>query len=77
MEHRMCIRIPPDGQIKCLEYQRIIVTVADNIRDDSSVIQIQDRTKIDLMFFSIYVILELCNICQPFLVRRLRFKVSS
>ena len=63
MEHGMCIRILLDGQIKCLEYQRIIVTVADNIRDDSSVIQIQDRTKIDLMFFSIYVILELCNIC--------------
>ena len=54
--------------LKSVVDQRVVVAVTDHICDDPSVIQIQDRAKIEFLFLCSHVIFEFRDIRQPFLV---------
>ena len=70
----MGIRIGCHGPVKGLKDQGVVVAVPDDERYDAPVIKIQNSTEIDLVFLCSDVILELCHISQPFLVRLVRMK---
>ena len=72
----MCIRICLYSLIECLEDQRIVIPVSHHIGNDSTVIEVQDRTEIDFVDFNAFIPLEFGNICEPFLIRLVRVKVS-
>ena len=65
----MCVRIHGYCLIERVVDQQIVVSVADHIRNDSSVVQIQDRTEINFLFFCPHIVLEFRHIRQPFLIR--------
>ena len=55
--------------IECIEYEWIVVPISNHKRDDSSVVKVKDRTKIDFMLLLVFVIpFELGYIGEPFLV---------
>ena len=55
--------------VKIPKYKIIIIAVADFICDNTAIKQIEYCTKINLMFFTIDVIFELCNVCYPLFIR--------
>ncbi len=76
MEQRMCVRIGFYSSSECVENNRIVVVLADYIRDNASVIQVKNGTQIDLVDFRTFIPFELRNIRQPFFIRLLRMKIS-
>ena len=70
VEQWMCVRIGFNGRIQSVKYQRIIVAVTDDIRNDSAVIQIEDCAEVQFVHRGAFVPLELCYIGQPLLVGR-------
>ena len=71
----MRVRLQPNGFIKSVHNEWVIIMIADLKRYDPTVIQIQNGTQIDLMDIGANIILELCHIRQPFLVRSVRMEV--
>ena len=72
VEKRMHFRICAYRLVKRIEYKRIVVAVADLVRNDPSVIQIEDCTQIHFLYF----LFRLLDIKHPHRVV-LEFFVSS
>ena len=68
VKQRMCIRIGSHSRIKGVVYQRVVVAVSNHVGDYSSVVQVKNGAKIDLVYFCFLVPFELCYIRQPLLV---------
>lgn len=68
MEQRVCVRIVSHGFVEGLVYQSAVICIPNDCRNDSTVIQVQDSTEIDLMYHWTNIILELGHIRQPFLI---------
>ena len=65
MEQRMGTGIGFHGPVKGLKDQGIIVTVTDHKGNNTTVIEIQDGTEIDLVYLDAFIPFELCYIGQP------------
>lgn len=65
----MRIGVCPEGGVKGVINQRVVVAVPDHISNDASVIQIKYGTEIDLTLLTVLVPFEFRNIRQPFLIR--------
>lgn len=76
VEQGMGIGIPCHSLVKGVKNQGVVIGIPDNKGYDAPVIEVQYGTEIDLVFLRANVILELCHIRQPFLVRLLRMKFS-
>ena len=61
-----CVWIGLQSSFECVEYNRVVVAVTNNIRNDTSVIQVEDCTQIDFVDFNTFIPFELCNIGKPF-----------
>ncbi len=55
--------------VKGLEHKRVVIALANHIRDNTPVIQIQNSAKIQLVLLHALIPLELRHIGQPFFVR--------
>ena len=75
VEQRMCVRIGFYCGFECVEHNRIVVAVANYIRDNASVVQVKNGTQIGLVDFCTFIPFELCNIRQPFFIRLLRMEI--
>ena len=65
VEQWMCIRIGFHCSLECVKHNRIVVVVTNNIRNDTSVVQVKDGTQIDFVNYYALVLFELCNIGKP------------
>ena len=73
----MSIRVFLDSLVKCFEYKRVIIPVADHVGNDAPVIEIQNCTEIDLVDFDTLIPFELRYICEPLLVGCLGVKLPT
>ena len=71
----MCIRVCLYRTIKGLENQWIIIPVTDHIGNDAAVVEVQNRTEVDLVPLNTLVPLEFCYIRKPFFIGLVRMKV--
>ena len=71
MEQRMCLGIVLYGPVKCLEYQRIIIVITRDIRNDAAVIEVEYSTEIYLVYFYPFIPFELGYIGEPRLLKKL------
>ena len=55
--------------VKGLEYKRIIVVFSNDIGHNAPVVEIQNGTEIELMYFCPLIPFELGHIGQPFFIR--------
>ena len=62
--------------VKSLEHKSIVISVTENIRNDSPVAQVQIGTQIDFMYRDSLIPLEFRYIRKPFLVGTLCMKVA-
>lgn len=62
VEQWMYIRIGFHCSLECVKHNRIVVVVTNNIRNDTSVVQIEDGAQIDFVNYYTLVPFELCNI---------------
>lgn len=67
-EQRVCIRIFQNSFIKRVKNQLVVISVTNNIADDSPVTQIENRTQIELVDNWTFIPLELRYIGQPLFV---------
>ena len=49
VEQWMCIRIGFHCGLECVKHNRVVVVVTNNIRNDTSVVQIEDCVQIDFV----------------------------
>ena len=68
VEHRVCIRIFQNSFIKRVKNQLVVISVTNNIADDSPVTQVENRTQIELVDNWTFIPLELRYIGQPLFV---------
>mgnify|MGYP004547096413 CR=1 FL=1 len=68
VEQRVCIRIFQNSFIKRVKNQLVVISVTNNIADDSPVTQIENRTQIELVDNWTFIPLELRYIGQPLFV---------
>lgn len=68
VEQRVCIRIFKNSFIKRVKNQLVVISVTNNIADDSPVTQIENRTQIELVDNWTLIPLELRYIGQPLFV---------
>lgn len=68
VEQWVCIRIFQDSLIQRIENEFVVVSVPNNVADDSPVTQIKNRTQIELVDNWTFIPLELCYIGQPLFV---------
>ena len=76
MKERMRIGIGLYGSVEGLEYQWIVIPVAYHISDNATVIEVEDRAEINLVYLDALIPFELCYIGQPFFVRLVRMEVA-
>ena len=76
MKQRMSVRIGFYGSIKGFENQRIVIPITYHIGNNATVIEIQDRTEIDLMHLYTLIPFEFCYIGKPFLIRLARMEAA-
>lgn len=69
VKQRMCVRIGFHSSFECVEHNRVVVAVTNNIRNDTSVIQVEDCTQIDFVDFNALVPFELRNVRKPLFIR--------
>lgn len=62
--------------VKSLEHKSIVISVTENIGNDSPVTQVQNGTQIDFMYRDSLIPLEFRYIRKPFLVGTLCMKVA-
>ena len=81
MKQRMCFGIVLYGSVKCLEYQRIVIVITRDIRNDAAVIEVEYSTEIYLVYFNSFIPFEFGYIGEPLLIGlfriELRFKRFS
>lgn len=68
VEQRVCIQIFQNSLIQHIENEFVIVSVPNNVADDSPITQIKNCTQIELVDNWTVVPLELCYIGQPLFV---------
>ena len=68
VEQRVCVRIFQSSLIQRIENEFVVVSIPNNIADNSPVTQIKDRTQIELVDDWTFVPLEFCYIGQPLFV---------
>ena len=68
VEQRVCIRIFQNSFIKRVKKQLVVISVTNNIADDSPVTQIENRTQIELVDNWTFIPLELRYIGQSLFV---------
>lgn len=68
VDQRVCIRIFKNSFIKRVKNQLVVISVTNNIADDSPVTRIEDRTQIELVDNWAFIPLELCHIGQPLFI---------
>ena len=68
MEQRVSIRIFQNSLIQRVENEFVVVSVTNNVADDSSVTQIKNRTQIEFVDDWTFIPLKLCYIGQPLFV---------
>lgn len=73
----MGIGIFCDGLSECVKDERIVITVADNIGNNASVIQVQYGAEIEFVDDRSFIPFELCYICEPYLIRSVCMKMLS
>ena len=49
VEQLMCIRMGFNCSLECVKHNRVVVVVTNNIRNDTSVVQVKDGTQIDFV----------------------------
>ena len=76
VEQRVCIRIFQNSFIKRVKNQLVVISVTNNIADDSPVTQIENRTQIELVDNWTFTPLELYYIGQPLFVGMPRPELS-
>ena len=69
VEQWMCIRIGFHCSLECVKHNRVVVVVTNNIRNDTSVVQVKDGTQIDFVNHYALVPFELCDIGKPLHIR--------
>ena len=72
----MSVRIGLYGPVKGLKDQRIIVAITDHKGNNTTVIEVQNSTEIDLVHLNALIPFELCYIGQPFFVGFLCMKIA-
>ena len=77
MKQRMRIRIGVHGSGKGLKNQRVVIPVSDHIGNNATVIKVEDRAEVNLVYLNALIPFELSNICEPFLVRPVRMKITG
>lgn len=68
VEQWVCIRIFQNSLIQRIENEFVVVSVPNNVADDSPVTQIKNRTQIELVDDWAFIPLKLCYIGQPLFV---------
>lgn len=68
MTQRRCSWILCNSLFKGLKYQRIVVTVSDDVRYNPAIVEIKDCTQVNFVYLYSDVIFKFCNIGQSFLV---------
>ena len=76
VEKWMSVRIGLYGPVKGLKDQRIIVAITDHKGNNTTVIEVQNSTEIDLVHLNALIPFELCYIGQPFFVGFLCMKIA-
>ena len=76
MEQWMCIWFNSNGFIESVHDKRIVIVITDFKGNDPPVIKIQNGAQVYLMDLDADVILELCHIGQPLLIRCICMKVT-
>lgn len=76
VKQRMCIWIGLYSSLEYVEHNRVVVAVTYNIRNDTSVIQVEDCTQIDFVDFNALVPFELRNVCKPLFIRFWCMKIA-
>ena len=72
----MSIGIGLYGSVEGFENQRIVISITYHIGDNTTVIEVENGTKIDLVYFNVLIPFELCYIGEPFLVWLVRMEVA-
>ena len=75
VEQRPGVRFKCHSCIKGVHNQRIVIVVSDLVSYNPAVIKIQNGAQVYLVNFDADVILELCHIGKPFLVRCVSMKI--
>lgn len=76
MEQRMCLRVGFDCHVQSSEYQRIVIAITDNICDDTSVTEVENSAKIELVYFNTFIPSKLCDIRKPLFVGLVRVELT-
>lgn len=75
VEQWMCIRIGFHCSLECVKHNRVVVVVTNNIRNDTSVVQVKDGTQI--RFCELLVPFELYNIGEPLHILSWRMEITT
>lgn len=76
VEERMCIGVCLHSQLEGLEYQRIVIPVADGIGHDALVEEVQNSAEIELVHRHACIPFELTYIGQPFFIGLVGMKLT-
>ena len=76
VEDWLCIRITLDGLFISIEYQLIVISGTYNPGDRIQVIQIKDRTQIELVYSRPLIPLEFRHIRCPFFIGCFGIEIS-
>ena len=77
VEQRMCIWVSLHCGLECIEHNGIVIVFTNNIRNNTSVVQVKDSTQIDFVDFNTFVPFELRNIRKPLHVRFWRMEITA
>ena len=70
MKYGVSVRVFLYCSIKGIEDERIVVSVADHKRYDSTIIEVKNSAEINFVFLVLFVIpFKFRNVSEPFLVR--------
>ena len=68
VEQRVCIWIFQNGFIQGIKNKLIVISVTNDITDDSPVTQVKDGTQIEFVDDRTFIPLKLCHIGQPLFI---------
>lgn len=76
VEQRMRVGISLYRLVEGLEYQRIVVALADDVGDDAPVIEIDDGAEVELVYLYALIPLELGDVGEPLLIWLVRVELA-
>lgn len=77
VKQRMCVGVCLYRPVKSLEYQRIVVALAEDKGNDTPVVEVENGAEVNFMDFSAFVPLEFCHIGKPFFIWLFGMKLAS